>query len=49
MLKKNKWMLLFVVLALLIFFSLFAVPKIAAGAMNETKGKIVTVTDEYGR
>jgi ABC-type cobalt transport system substrate-binding protein len=49
MFKKNKWMLLFIVLALLLTFSLFAVPKIAVGAMNEAKGKIVTIMDEYGR
>lgn len=43
MIKKNKWMLLYAVLALLLAFSLFAVPRIAAAAMNETKGKIMTV------
>lgn len=44
MFKKNKWMLLYIVLALLLLFSLFAVPKIVTGVMNETKGQIVTVS-----
>lgn len=43
MFKKNKWILMFFVLALLLLFSLFAVPKIVSNAMNETKGQIVTV------
>jgi hypothetical protein len=46
--KINRWTLLFVVLAVLLLFSLFAVPKIAMDAMNETKGKIVTVADDRG-
>ncbi len=46
--KMNKWMLLFFVLAVLLLFTLFAVPKIAAGVMNETKGRIVTVTADRG-
>ena len=37
MLKKSKWILLYLVLALLLLFSLFAVPRIAIGAMSETK------------
>lgn len=43
MFKKSKWMLLYLVLALVLFFSLFVVPGIAVNAMNETKGQIVTV------
>jgi hypothetical protein len=42
----NKWYLLYVVLALLLLFSLFAVPKIAMSVMSETKGQIVTVPAE---
>lgn len=40
---KNKWNLLYVVLALLLAFSLLAVPKIVTGVMNETRGQIMTV------
>jgi hypothetical protein len=46
MFKKSKWNLLYLVLALLLLFSLVAVPKIAVGVMNETKGQIVTVPSE---
>lgn len=45
---KSKWNLLYLVLALLLAFTLLAVPKIMTGAMNKTKGQIVTVeTREY--
>ena len=40
---KSKWNLLYLVLALLLAFTLLAVPKIMTGVMNETKGQIVTV------
>ena len=43
MFKKSKWYLLYLVLALLLLFSLVAVPKIAAGVMNQTKGQIINV------
>ncbi len=43
---KNKWNLLYLVLAALIAFSLFAVPQIAIGYMNRTKGNIITVLPE---
>lgn len=46
MFKKSKWMILYIILALLLLFSLFAVPKIVTGVMNETKGQIVTVPTE---
>ncbi len=46
MIKKSRWFLLYIVLALLLLFSIFAVPKIVAGAMSETKGNIVTVQTE---
>jgi len=39
----SKWNLLYIVLALLIVFSLWGVPKIVTGAMNRTKGQIITV------
>ncbi len=45
-LKQNKWNLLYLVLAALIAFSLFAVPQIAIGYMNRTKGNIITVLPE---
>lgn len=40
---KNKWNLLYVILVLLVAFSLLAVPNIVTGVMNETKGQIITV------
>ena len=40
---KNKWNLLYIVLAVLIVFSLFAVPQIAISSINATKGQIITV------
>ena len=42
----SKWYLLYLVLAVLLLFSLFAVPKIAMSVMSETKGQIVTVPTE---
>jgi hypothetical protein len=42
----SKWNLLYLVLALLLIFSLVAVPRIAAGVMDKTKGQIVTVSSE---
>lgn len=49
MLKKYRWTLLYVILAAVLLFSLFAVPGIAVNAMNETKGRIVTVPADPGR
>ena len=46
MFKKSKWNLLYLILALLLLFSLVAVPKIAVGVMNETKGQVITVPSE---
>lgn len=46
MFKKSKWNLLYIILALLIVFSLVAVPQITMGLMNRTKGQIVTVQTE---
>ena len=42
----SKWNLLYLLLALLLLFSLMAVPKIVIGVMNETKGQITTVFEE---
>jgi hypothetical protein len=41
---KNKWNLLYLALALLLAFSLLAVPKIVTGVMNKTRDQIITVT-----
>jgi len=43
MFKISKWNILYLVLALLLLFSLIAVPKIAMNALNENKGRIVSV------
>ena len=43
---KSKWNILYIVLAAVILFSLFAVPKIAKGILADTKGKIVIVETE---
>lgn len=42
----SKWNLLYFVLALLLLFSLVAMPRIVIGVMNETKGQIITVPTE---
>lgn len=43
---KSKWNLLYLILALLVLFTLFAVPAIVTTTMNETKGQIMTVAKE---
>ena len=43
---KNKWNLLYLLLAALIAFSLFAVPNIAGSVLDGTKNQIVTI-DEH--
>ena len=40
---KHRWGVLYFVLAVILLFSLFAVPQIARRVLNDTKGKIVTV------
>jgi len=40
---KSKWNLLYLVLAALVLFSLFSIPKIAVSAVERTRGRIVTV------
>ena len=44
--KKTKWNILYIILALLIIFSVFVVPKIAVNVMSATKGQIVTIPKE---
>ncbi len=44
--KKTKWNVLYIILALLIIFSVFVVPKIAVSVMGDTKGQIVTIPKE---
>ncbi len=43
---KSKWGLLYVILAVLILFSVFAAPRIAIRAMNSTKGQIISVQEK---
>lgn len=42
--KISKWNLLYLALALLLLFSFLAAPRIVTGMMNQTKGRVVTVT-----
>jgi hypothetical protein len=44
MFKRNKWNLLYLLLGLIILFSIIAVPKIVIDTMNKTKDQIITVT-----
>ena len=43
---KNKWNLLYLLLAVLIAFSLFAVPNIAKSVLDATKNQIVTIAEQ---
>lgn len=43
---KNKWNLLYLLLAGLIAFSLLAVPKIAKSVLDGTKDQIVTIVGQ---
>ncbi len=43
---KNKWNLLYLLLAILIAFSLFAVPNIAKSVLDGTKNQIVTIVEQ---
>ena len=43
---RNKWNWLYILLAALILFSLFAVPKVAIFSMNAAKGQIITLEPE---
>ena len=40
---KSKWNYLYLILAALILFSVFAVPKIAVSVVERTRGQIVTL------
>ena len=40
---KSKWNLLYAVLAALILFSVFAVPKIAVSVVERSRGQIITL------
>jgi hypothetical protein len=40
---KSKWNLLYLILAVLIVFSVFAVPRIAVFVVEKTRGQVVTV------
>lgn len=46
--KFNKWSLLYIVLALLLLFSLFAIPRIVTGVMNQTKGRVIAASEAVG-
>ena len=48
MFRKSKWNLLYLVLFLLILFSVFAVPKIAVSFVERSRGQVVTVATEEG-
>ncbi len=43
MLKRWKWHLLYVVLAVLLALSLFVMPKMVMEKMNATKDRVITV------
>ena len=43
MFHKSKWNFLYLILAALILFSVFAVPKIAVSVVERTRGQIVTL------
>ena len=42
----SKWNLLFLVLAMLILFSIVAVPKIAVSVVERSRGEIFTVASQ---
>jgi len=42
----SKWNLLYLILAMLLLFSIVGVPKIAAGVMNDTKGQVIAIPSE---
>lgn len=43
--RRTKWNLLYLALAVLVLFSVFAIPKIAVYTLEQTRGQIVTVSD----
>ena len=46
MLNRTKWYLLYIVLIVLVLFSVLAIPRIAVYTLERTRGQIVTVPDE---
>ena len=44
--RKSKWNLLYLVLIILILFSVLAVPKIAVSVVKRSRGEIFTVTPQ---
>lgn len=44
--RKSKWNLLYLVLVILILFSVFAVPKIAVSVAERSRGEIFTVAPQ---
>lgn len=44
---KSKWNVLYIVLVILVLFSIFVIPSIAVGVLNESKGQIITVENGY--
>jgi len=43
---RSKWNLLYLVLVMLILFSVFAVPKIAVSVVERSRGEIFTVAPQ---
>ena len=43
MLRKSRWYLLLIVLAVLVAFSVFGIPRIAVHTLTKTRGEIVTI------
>ncbi len=46
MLRKSKWSLLILVLAALVAFSVFGIPRIAVQTLEKTRGQIVTIKND---
>ena len=46
MLNRTKWYLLYIVLIVLVLFSVLAIPRIAVYTLERTRGQIVTVSDD---
>lgn len=44
--RWNNWYFLYVALAAILLFSLFAVPGIAVGVLEDAKGQVITVGEE---
>ena len=46
MLRKSKWYLLLIILAVLVLFSVFGIPRIAVYTQERTRGQIVTIESD---